>query len=53
MKTLVSTLALTIALALSGAVFAGDVSSAKNQADCEKAGGIWNAETNLCGEKPI
>jgi hypothetical protein len=53
MKTLVSTLALTIALAFSGAAFAGDVSSAKNQADCEKAGGIWNAETNLCGEKPM
>jgi hypothetical protein len=53
MKTLISTLALTMALAFSGAAFAGDVTSAKNQADCEKAGGIWNAETSLCGEKPM
>jgi hypothetical protein len=53
MKMLVSSLALALAIAVSGSAFAGDVSSAKNQADCEKAGGIWNAETNLCGEKPM
>jgi hypothetical protein len=53
MKTLISSLALAFAIAFAGSAFAGDVSSAKNQADCEKAGGIWNAETNLCGEKPM
>jgi hypothetical protein len=53
MKTLVSSLALAFALAASGAAFAGDVSTAKNQADCEKAGGLWNAETSLCAEKKM
>jgi hypothetical protein len=53
MKTLVSTLALTLALAFTGSAFAGDVTAAKNQADCEKAGGVWNAETSICSEKPM
>lgn len=53
MKTLVSSLALALALAFAGPAFAGDVSTAKNQADCDKAGGLWNAETNLCSEKPM
>jgi hypothetical protein len=53
MKTFVSALALSFALAFAGTAFAGDVTAAKNQADCEKAGGIWNAETSLCGEKPM
>ena len=39
MKTLVSTFALALALAFTGPAFAGDVTTAKNQADCEKAGG--------------
>ena len=51
MKTLVSTIALLLALAVTGPAFAGDVSAAKNQADCEKAGGIWNAEASTCSEK--
>jgi hypothetical protein len=53
MKTLVSSLVLALALAFAGPAFAGDVSTAKNQADCEKAGGLWNAETSLCSEKPM
>jgi hypothetical protein len=53
MKTLVSSLALALALAVTGPAFAGDVSTAKNQADCEKAGGLWNAETSLCSEKKM
>jgi hypothetical protein len=53
MKTLVSSLALALALAFTGPAFAGDVSTAKNQADCEKAGGLWNAETSLCSEKKM
>ena len=53
MKTLISSLVLAMAIAVAGPAFAGDVTAAKNQADCEKAGGIWNAETKLCGEKPM
>ena len=43
MKTLASTLALALALAFAGPAFAGDVTTAKTQADCEKAGGTWDA----------
>jgi hypothetical protein len=53
MKMLASSLALALALAFTGPAFAGDVSTAKNQADCEKAGGLWNAETSLCSEKKM
>jgi hypothetical protein len=53
MKTLISALALTLALAFSGSAFAGDASAAKNKADCDKAGGVWNAETSICSEKPM
>ena len=51
MKALVSTLALALALAFAGPAFAGDVTTAKTQADCEKAGGMWDASTNTCGKK--
>jgi hypothetical protein len=53
MKTLVSTLAITMALAFAGPAFAGDVSSAKTEADCTKAGGMWDAKTNTCSEKKM
>ena len=53
MKTLATSLALALALAFTGPAFAGDVSTAKNQADCEKAGGLWNADTSLCEEKKM
>ena len=52
MKTLISTFALAFALALAGSAFAGDVTGAKNQADCEKAGGMWDAQAYKCSEKP-
>jgi len=51
MKSLVSMIALTLALAVTGPAFAGDVSTATTQADCEKAGGVWDAETSKCSEK--
>jgi len=51
MKTLVSTFALALALAFIGPAFAGDVTTAKTQADCEKAGGVWDASTYKCSEK--
>ena len=51
MKTLVSMFALAVALAFTGPAFAGDVTKATNAADCEKAGGIWNSESNACAEE--
>ena len=53
MKTLVSMFALALALAFTGPAFAGDVTTAKNQADCEKAGGAWDAATSVCSEKKM
>jgi hypothetical protein len=48
MKTLVSMFALALALAFTAPAFAGDVSTAKNQSDCLKAGGNWDAQNNIC-----
>jgi hypothetical protein len=53
MKTLISTLAVALALAFTGPAFAGDVTTAKTQADCEKAGGMWDAKTSTCSEKKM
>jgi len=53
MKTLVSMFALALALAFTGLAFAGDPTTAKNQADCEKAGGAWDAATSVCSEKKM
>jgi hypothetical protein len=53
MKTLVSMFALALALAFTGLAFAGDPTTAKNQADCEKAGGAWDAATSVCAEKKM
>ena len=51
MKTLISIFALTLALAFTGPAFAGDVTAAKTEADCTKAGGVWDAATNTCAAK--
>ena len=53
MKTLVSIFAGALALAFTGAAFAGDVTKAKTEADCKAAGGMWDAETNTCAEKKM
>ncbi|MGC2410454.1 MAG: hypothetical protein WA441_10800 [Methyloceanibacter sp.] len=53
MKSLISTLAVALALAFTGPAFAGNVTAAKTQADCNKAGGMWDAKTNTCGEKKM
>jgi hypothetical protein len=53
MKILISTFALALALAVSGPAFAGDVSKAKNEADCVAAKGSWNASTKMCEEKKM
>ena len=51
MKTLISTLAVALALAFIGPAFAGDEAAAKTAADCMKAGGAWDAATNTCAAK--
>jgi len=51
MKTLISIFVVTLALAFAGPAFAGDVTTATTQADCEKADGVWDADTSKCSEK--
>jgi hypothetical protein len=51
MKTVTSIFALALALAFTGPAFAGDVTTAKTEADCTTAGGTWDAEANTCSEK--
>ena len=41
MKTFISMLALSLALAVTGPAFAGDVTKATDKASCDKAGGSW------------
>jgi hypothetical protein len=53
MKTLISIFAVALALAFTGPAFAGDVTAAKTEADCAKAGGTWNATTKMCEEKKM
>ena len=53
MKILISTFAVAVALAFAGPAFAGDVSKAKTEADCQKHGGTWDAKTNMCSEKKM
>jgi hypothetical protein len=51
MKVLISTMALAVAFGVTVPAFAGDVSKATNAADCEKAGGAWDASANKCTKK--
>ena len=53
MKTLISIFTVTLALAFAAPAFAGDVTAAKTEADCTKAGGTWNATTKMCEEKKM
>jgi hypothetical protein len=53
MKSLVSVLAVTLAIAFTGPAFAQDVKTAKTAADCAKAGGTWDKATNTCSEKKM
>jgi hypothetical protein len=45
MKVFVTTIALALAVAFAGSAFAG---SPKTKAECEAAGGKWDAATNTC-----
>ncbi len=51
MKTLISIFAVTLGLAFTVSAFAGDVTAAKAEADCQKAGGNWDAKTKTCSGK--
>ena len=42
MKAFISTVAIALALAVTGPAFAGDVSKATDKASCDKAGGNWD-----------
>jgi hypothetical protein len=53
LEILISTFAMALLLALTGPAFAGDVSKAKTEADCQKHGGMWDAKTNMCSEKKM
>lgn len=53
MKAIFSALALAIALACAAPAFAGDVTTAKNQADCQKAGGTWDDKMQTCSGKKM
>ena len=53
MKTLVSVFAVALALAFIGPAFAADVTKAKTEADCKKAGGMWDAKINICSAKKM
>jgi hypothetical protein len=53
MKMVISILVMAVALAVSGTSFAGDVTNAKTRADCQKAGGMWDAKTKVCAEKKM
>jgi hypothetical protein len=53
MKTLVSMFVLALALTFTGPAFAGDVTKATTKADCDKAGGTWDAQTYKCSEKKM
>jgi len=43
--------ALVLALAFTAPTFAADVAKAKTEADCTKAGGVWDAKAKTCKSK--
>ena len=50
MKVLVSSVAMAVAIAMVGPAFAEDVTKAGTKAGCEKAGGMWDAQSFKCAE---
>ena len=51
MRSITYALALALGVAFAASAFAADVTAAKTKADCDKAGGVWNATTNTCAAK--
>jgi hypothetical protein len=50
-KVVAAVLALGLAVAFTAPAFAADVSKAKTEADCTKAGGVWDAQAKKCKPK--
>ena len=48
MKIFISIFAVTLALAYTGPVFAGDIKNAKSEQDCVREGGTWNDMSKTC-----
>ena len=53
MKIFISIFAVTLALALIGPAFAGDVKNAKSEQDCVRDGGTWNDMTKTCSKNKM
>jgi hypothetical protein len=51
MKSIAYALAMILGVAFANSAFAADVTMAKTKADCDKAGGVWDATTNTCAAK--
>jgi hypothetical protein len=51
MKSLVSILAVAIAIVFTAPAFAGPGSTITNKEDCEKAGKVWDEAGKKCIEK--
>jgi hypothetical protein len=51
MRTIAYALALALGVAFATSAFAADVTTATTKADCDKAGGMWDATTNTCKSK--
>jgi predicted secreted protein len=50
-KLVAAVVALGVALAFTAPAFAADVAKAKTEADCTKAGGVWDAKGKTCKPK--
>jgi hypothetical protein len=50
-KVIAAVVALGLAIAFTAPAFAADVTKAKTQADCTKAGGTWDATSKTCKSK--
>jgi len=50
-KLVAAVVALGVAVAFTAPTFAADVSKAKTEADCTKAGGVWDAKAKACKPK--
>ena len=53
MKTFISILAVTLALAFTGPAFAGNVKAAKTESDCRMADGQWDKMNKVRREKDV
>jgi hypothetical protein len=50
-RSITYALAFALGVAFAASAFAADVTTAKTKADCDKAGGVWDATTNTCAAK--